>query len=516
MNNFYHIDTAFSLSIIGYIFVKWVLIVGNYGHLLYFLSLALLVAGFIAGFLLDWAFYRKNKRFGLQIVFNLLQLLLYGFLFIGLISILMGYFSIGFILFLALLISKGMRFFLVIQNYLQSRRLGRSTSISFASRKRKIVVLLLIFMFAFPSIVFSLGATSYTVARKNIDINNILGEGQGSQEIQLSFYVTLSSYDYIMNDTILSALNGTAFGGGNLIPVEVLLLVAEYELTDPVKGLKMAQMVNKSTQSGLNVWIWFVYDTSLYGHYPSYQNYEHLPEFKQVFDEWVQNYSLTIHGMLFDNEIDQEIMDTELADIFNYVQTLLQHRNTVKKNWSLAVDMYESVADNWSAQGYEIALVGMDLTLEDLKDGDADIQQMFGIVNNPPDMWDRVSYMMYRSCEYHTTPFGQDYVYNLADFHKKMYGDRAVVALGCMGYEAYDTVDEILQDIALLKYLRYTTVELFEMGNFYNTFGYNGLISLLNSTLDGWKYPEFQIGYFTNEYLARSALFFVDILLDFF
>ena len=275
-------------------------------------------------------------------------------------------------------------------------------------------------------------------------------------------------------------------------------------------------MVNKSTQSGLNVWIWFVYDISLYGHYPSYQNYEHLPEFKQVFDDWVQNYSLSIHGMLFDNELDQEITDTGLTDILHYVKTILQHRKAVKENWSLAADMYESVASNWSAQGYEIALIGSDFTLEDLRDGDADIQQMFGIVNSPPDMWDRVGFMMYRSCEYHTTPFGQDYLYNLADFHKKMFGDRAVVALGCMGYEAYDTVDEILADIALLKHLRYTTVELFEMGAFYNTFGYNGLISVLNSTLNGWKYPEFQVEFYTAEYLIRSALFLADILLNFF
>jgi hypothetical protein len=277
----------------------------------------------------------------------------------------------------------------------------------------------------------------------------------------------------------------------------------------------MAQMVNKCTQSGLNVWIWFVYDYTI-GHYPSYQNYQHLPEFKQVFDEWVQNHSLSINGMLFDNEIDQEITDTSLIDIFYYVQTILRHRKAVKENWSVAVDMYESVSNNWSAQGYEIALIGSDFTLEDLRDGDADIQQLFGIVNSPPDMWDRVGFMLYRSCEYHTTPFGQDYLYNLAAFHKKLFGDRAVVALGCMGYEAYDTIDEILQDIAILKHLNYNTIELFELGNFYNTLGYDGLISVLNSTLNGWSYPQFQVEFYTGEYLIRSALFLADVLLDFF
>ncbi|MHA1357597.1 MAG: hypothetical protein ACTSRC_05770 [Candidatus Helarchaeota archaeon] len=394
--------------------------------------------------------------------------------------------------------------------------MGWSRSISFKTKRRKLIVMFLIGLFLLPIIIFSLGLTSFTIAKKDININNILGEDQGSSAIQLSLYASLSSYNYLTNETILRALNGTAFGGGALIPAEILLLVAEYELQDSGDALKLAEIVNKCTQSGLNVWIWFVYNTSLYGHYPSFQNYQHLPEFKQVFDNWVQNYSLNVYGLLFDNENDQSITDTDLSDIVNLLRTIFHHRQSARNNWTIAVNIFESVANNWSAQGYQIALIGMDTTLSDIRDGDADIQQLLGNINNPPDMWDRVGFMLYRSCEYHSAPYGCDYLYNLAALHKQIYGERAVVALGCMSYDAYNTIDKILKDIAILKSLNYSMIELFEFRAFYNAFGYDGLLSILNSTLEGWKYPSFQIPFYTVEYFLRAALTLADILLDFF
>ncbi|MHA1131799.1 MAG: hypothetical protein ACTSQQ_13445, partial [Candidatus Helarchaeota archaeon] len=121
--------------------------------------------------------------------------------------------------------------------------MGWSRSISFKTKRRKLIVMFLIGLFLLPIIIFSLGLTSFTIAKKDININNILGEDQGSSAIQLSLYASLSSYNYLTNETILRALNGTAFGGGALIPAEILLLVAEYELQDSGDALKLAEIV---------------------------------------------------------------------------------------------------------------------------------------------------------------------------------------------------------------------------------------------------------------------------------
>lgn len=465
-------------------------------------------------FLFDFVLFRKKKLFTIQLIFSFLLVFIFGFAFIALFILTHTITSIGVIIFLILVICKTVRIISIIKTYLKCKKSEIITRITFKHlKKRKIQVFTLTFLFIFPFIVFMIGLSPYSLSSIEININDQNEPNNSSQSIQLSFYATLSSYHYLTNETVLRALNGTDFGSGNLNPVEILLLIRESGLKNPVDSQKLAYMIQNCSNSGLNVWIWFVYDLNN-GYYPSYEDYNYLPVFKQLFDDWVSNFSLNIHGILFDNEMDQFSASISMDNIFGYLETMLSYRRTVREDWPNAVAMYESVADQWSNQGYKIALVGMDMTLYDIVDGDADIQQMAGIVNNPPDMWERVSFMLYRNCEYHTTPYTQEYLYTLSNLHKRIYGSRAVVALGCMSYEAYDTVDEIVQDIALLKFQRYSTVELFEFGAFYKTFGYNGLISVLNSSLSGWTYPSFRIQFSTVEFITNYLLLFADIFLD--
>ncbi|MHA1439309.1 MAG: hypothetical protein ACTSPD_17190 [Promethearchaeota archaeon] len=440
---------------------------------------------------------------------------LYGILFLISALFLPGLISLGFILFLALMICKIFRIIIVIYIYNNCRKRGYSTRIKIDYFKRnKIWTITFLILFSLPIVVFILGLTPMSISWIEIDINKDNGNNKGEQEIQLSFYATLSSYDYLTDENVLKALNGTDFGDGNLNPVEILLLVRESSLKNANESRNLAYIVRNCTKSGLNVWIWFVY-LEENGYYPSFEDYEYLPEFKSLFDDWVSNFSLDIYGILFDNEFDQDITGSWGSDnFFTFLKKILQHRREARKEWINAASMFEDIADEWSDQGYNIALVGSDFTLFDMIDNDADIQQLFGIVNNPPDMWDRVSFMLYRECEFEG--MGQDMVYLLAGLHKKLYGKRAVVALGCMNYGPYKTIDGILQDIALLKFQGYNTIELFEFGAFYAEFGYDGLIEILESTLEGWNYPKFRIIFTTKEFFLRSFLLFSDILLDFF
>ena len=513
---YYHVDTLFNLGFFSYLFIRWGISVWIYGDLLYSLSLSLLLGFILLTFLIDWVFFCKKKLFIIQIIFTLLLLFLFVFVFFTFLIILPGLISIGFILFLILMISKTIRFISISITYKDCKQNRLNTRLtSNHIKNRRLPVLIFISLFLFPFIVFMFGLSPFSLSSIEININNQKGPHKGSNEIQLSFYATLSSYDYLTNETVLSALNGTDFGDGKLDPTEILLLIHETEINNATHAQKLAYMVHNCTKSGLKVWIWFVYDIDN-GYYPSYEDYEYLPEFKKLFDEWVSNFSLNIHGLLFDNEMDQFAASISMDNIFSYLQTILQYRRKVKKDWQNAVEMYKNCAEEWSDQGYKIALVGMEMTLYDIIDGDPDIQQMSGIVNKPPDMWERVSFMLYRSCEYHTTPYAQDYLYTLSKLHKRLYGARAVVAIGCMSYDAYDTIDEILSDIAIMKFNGYSTTELFEFGAFYRTFGQEGLISILNSSLSGWKYPRFRIHFRTIEFLLKYLLLFADIFLDFY
>ncbi|MFO8019955.1 MAG: hypothetical protein R6U96_15125 [Promethearchaeia archaeon] len=378
-------------------------------------------------------------------------------------------------------------------------------------KRRKFLGLAFVVLFCLPFIVFILGLTPYTAAVVEIDINDQQGNGKGSNELQLSFYATLESYNYLTDSKILSGLNGSDVENGDLSPVEILLLVSDSQLNHSDSSRKLAQMVKNCTTSGLEIWIWFVYD-EVEGHYPSYMNYEYMDDFKELFDDWVSDFNIKIKGILFDNEMDE--LDISTEDLFGSFKKLMEHRKEVSKDWDNAVKAYKNAAKSWSNEGYDIALVGMDLTLLDTADSDPDIQQLYGIVNNPPDIWERVSFMFYRGCEYHSNPWGRDYLYNMAEYHKEVYRGRAIVAIGCMAYAAYNTLGDILKDIAILKYLNYDRTELFEFRAFYEEFGYSGLIEVLKSSLKGWKIKKFTIHFYTLEYLSRSLLFLADILLN--
>lgn len=463
---------------------------------------------------MDWLLFNKKKMFALQFLFSLLFLFVFGFVFF-LFAIVTALITIGMIIFLLLMISKSLRMVLICGTYLDCKKSRISTKVTMDHiRQRKVAAGVFSFLFLFPLIILSLGFTPISLAAIEINVNNQRGQDQGSNEIQLSFYATLSSYDYLTNTTILSALNGSSNSGN---PVEILLLVSDSSLKKyTTDAPKLAYMVGNCTASGLKVWIWFIYD-DVPGHYPSHMNYDYMPVFKALFDEWVSNYSLSIYGMLFDNEMDDQ---PRYDNILEYLDSMLDKRIEVKKDWSDAVNAYKTAAAQWSAQGYKIALVGMEQTLYDVIDGDPDVQQLFGIVDDPPgiETWERVSFMFYRSCEYHAegTKNTQDYLYTLAECNKRVYGSRAVVAIGCMSYAAYDTINEIKEDIAILKFLNYDTIELFEMSAFMRTFGYDGLLSLLETSLAAWKFPSFRVNIGTTEFLSKIAVMLADVLLDFF
>lgn len=506
------LDTLLSLLFFSYLLISWVVNVATYSHLLFSFSLTCLIALILSTFLLDLLFSRKKKGFSLQILFNLLILLLYSLLLFLFTYILQNIFYLGNIIISILITSKVFRIGSLISARKKSKTRKRDSKIRLRHvKKYKIISVIFLILFCLPFIVFILGLTSSTAAVLEININDQQGTAMGSNEIQLSFYATSGSYDYLTDENVLSALNGSDIENGDLLPVEILLLVSDSQLDSTYDSRRLAQMVKNCTQSGLEMWIWFVYN-EVEGHYPAHMNYEYMDDFKRLFDEWVSNFSLNIEGILFDNEMDE--LDVSTENLFGSLETLLEHRQEVKKDWDEALNAYKTAAEDWSKQGYEIALVGMDLTLLDSADNDPDIQQLYGIVNNPPDIWERVSFMFYRGCEYHSSPWGRDYLYNMAEYHKEVYGKRAVVAIGCMAYAAYGDVEEILKDIAILKHLDYKTTELFEFKAFYEEFGYDGLIKVLKSSLKGWKIDKFIIRFYTIEYLSRSLLFLADILLN--
>lgn len=422
------IDSALNVLAFSYLFIKWLISTWIFGFFIYSLSLSFLLSAIMMVIIIDLYLFIKKRLFTIQLIISFLSSFIFSVILFVLISITIGAISILVIVFAVLLFFKIIRLVTIFKTYLNYKKSRITTKISFIQFKKKSPIFaLFLFLLVFPLAVIAIGMESNGVYLINININNQLGLNGGSRQIQLSFYANLDSYDYLTNTTILQVLNGSDFGGDNLKPVEILLLVRENSLLDPLKARKLARIIQNCSISGLNVWTWFVYNASN-GYYPSYEDYNHLPLFKNLFDEWVSNFSLNIHGILFDNEIDQFAASFSMDDIFNYLQGMINYRRTTKENWNKAISVYKNVMSQWKSQGYEIALIGMDMTLYDILDNDPDMQQLAGIINYPPNTWDRVSFMLYRHCEYHGAPYSQQYLYFLSRVNKKVFSNRAAVA----------------------------------------------------------------------------------------
>ncbi|MHA1328601.1 MAG: hypothetical protein ACTSRH_14985, partial [Promethearchaeota archaeon] len=297
------IDSALNVLAFSYLFIKWLISTWIFGFFIYSLSLSFLLSAIMMVIIIDLYLFIKKRLFTIQLIISFLSSFIFSVILFVLISITIGAISILVIVFAVLLFFKIIRLVTIFKTYLNYKKSRITTKISFIQFKKKSPIFaLFLFLLVFPLAVIAIGMESNGVYLINININNQLGLNGGSRQIQLSFYANLDSYDYLTNTTILRVLNGSDFGGDNLKPVEILLLVRENSLLDPLKARKLARIIQNCSISGLNVWTWFVYNASN-GYYPSYEDYNHLPLFKNLFDEWVSNFSLNIHGILFDNEM---------------------------------------------------------------------------------------------------------------------------------------------------------------------------------------------------------------------
>ncbi len=501
-------DSILNFGYYAYIFSALFVNLMTFGNFLYYISFFLVFSVNFLAIILNRNWFLKKKGFIVQLIYSGLTLVVN--------SIILTIFSLslnlkitlGFFLYLILVISNIARIVTVIYDYLHCKRNGINSKLKLGGKRLYVKASIVAFIIVQSAII--LPTNGLGLYKKSIDITS---EPYTSEGLQLSFYASEQGFDYLTNATVLGALNGSTNPG--VIPAQIIVHLSDRKLLDWNLSLRTAQIVQNCTTSGLDVYVWFYYED--HDMYPSWENIGYLPTFKSMFDTWVANYSLTITGIIMDLEFDNSIASQSPHSFISYGRSLLQHKTETEKNWTETIQAYKTVLNDWRLSGYEIGVVGMDITLRDMSDGDPDLQQMFGLINNPPeiDYWDRASYMLYRHCEYHVHPFTQDYVYNQAKYLNKYYPDNGVVALGCTWETSYNTTDKLLEDIALVKSTGINTIELFNFYHFYRIHGLEGTHALMNATKIGWSIPKFKIQQAAFTYLTFFGSYAGDVLLNF-
>ncbi|MHA1111209.1 MAG: hypothetical protein ACTSRE_08900 [Promethearchaeota archaeon] len=501
-------DSILNFGCYAYFFSALFVNLMVFGNFLYYISFFLLFSVNFLFIIMNRVGFIQNKAFIVQLIYSILTLLVNSIILTIFSLFLNVKIPLGFFLYLVLVISNIARIVLVIYNFLQCKRSGINTKLQVRGKRAYVYAGIVAFIILQSAII--LPTNGLGLYQKAIDITS---EQYTNQGLQLSFYASEVSYDYLTNSSVLSALNGSSDPG--VIPAQIIMHVSENTLLDADSALRSAEVIQNCTSSGLDVYIWFYYLE--HDMYPSWENIGYLPIFKGMFDSWVANYSLDITGIIMDLEFDQTIANENPHSPLSYGINLLEHKLETEKNWTETVNAYTTIMDDWRSSGYEIGVVGMDITLRDMSDGDPDLQQMFGIINYPPAVgyWDRASYMLYRHCEYHITPFTQGYVYVQSKVINNYYPENGVVALGCTSTYTYDTADEILQDLAIVKYTGINTIELFEFRGFFAHFGIEGVQAVMNASKIGWEYPKFRIQLTGWDYITFFGSYIGDVLMNF-
>ena len=134
-----------------------------------------------------------------------------------------------------------------------------------------------------------------------------------------------------------------------------------------------------------------------------------------------------------------------------------------------SVERYRQIVTDLQNRGYQVQITTFPFLLDDVRDGDADIEDVCNIpLSGIP--WDMLAFCAY-STEYAsligTFEPGPHFVYTYAKTARKLFGDGAVINVGVIrsdGRPAYDTPEELAADIAAAKAAGVRKIELFSFG----------------------------------------------------
>jgi hypothetical protein len=231
---------------------------------------------------------------------------------------------------------------------------------------------------------------------------------------------------------------------------------------------------------GIKVEVWPLFEWTE-GSYPSISEIDRWPTLYEKFHNWTVRKPITVDYMMWDIESGGEGMDND--DIKDWVQPfkgIAEHgRNSLRLKqvdqvWPGALATIRALGDRCRADGHLMGTTTHTI-IEDLFDGDADLQKLSGLpVWDAADAFDFISMMVYRGCEWGGEPATSDYVYDYARMNalvNNQPGDTVAVCLGCINFTPYPNITSVVDDVHLALAAGATMVRLFQANSWINEVG---------------------------------------------
>jgi len=125
------------------------------------------------------------------------------------------------------------------------------------------------------------------------------------------------------------------------------------------------------------------------------------------------------------------------------------------------------LVEELKGRGYGAQITTYPYLLDDMEDGDPDIQDAANVVLEGP-AWDRLAFTPYSAAysEDFARSFGPYFVYSYAQMARRRFGDRVDIALGLISPDnprAYGSPEQLAADVAAAKAAGISRIDLFDL-----------------------------------------------------
>lgn len=242
------------------------------------------------------------------------------------------------------------------------------------------------------------------------------------------------------------------------------LQVKEKDLNNPTLKDVLADAKEKS----LNIIIWPLLE-DVDGPWANDHNYEkYIPLMNKVTD-YLKKEEVTPQYLV----VNMENAAVQMDSVNNYLKgkeysplfdMLLKNINREKFN--VAVQEYKKLVDDLHAKGYKVMITTYPYLIDDMQDGDPDIQDLTNVPISGID-WDAYTFTPYRTA--YSGDLGVEFtpfiVFDYAKAAKDRYKEKARIALGIVGPTdhgpGFKSPEDLEKDVAAVKATGIKEIDLF-------------------------------------------------------
>jgi len=301
--------------------------------------------------------------------------------------------------------------------------------------------------------------------------------------------------------------------------LSLMLAVPEASLSTPALKQELTALLAEAERRGVEVRLWPLLDQSD-GYWPNETNLDRFSKYVHRLLDWIEGEGLKVSTVIYDMEpawdFAHQLKQAFDVGIGEAVKLLRLHLDPVRHASARARLVQQVTAIQ--ARDVRVQCVTFPQVLDDLSDGDHDLQDAFDIpVVGVP--WDEVSFMVYQSVYFMTLGVwvGPSLIRTYAEVASMHFDGRATIALGVVGRAGVMTEEaHLYPDPAALR--DDVAAALAEGINRLEIFSLDGMLGSTEHPLDTWLAatdagPRRPLETF-NSKLARQAFLSLDSLLE--